>query len=168
MRGNAHTSTSSVSHKIINMIVQLENSISENQKQQIVDAIKAINYKPTEVKTQFANYLVCIGKNDFDIRAIGSLAGVKDVHRVSESYKLVSRKWKVNYSSIDLGDGVTIGNNGLSIMAGPCSIESEMQVQKIVAHLVKNNIRIMRGGVFKPRSSPYAFRGLGIEGLKMF
>jgi 3-deoxy-7-phosphoheptulonate synthase len=150
------------------MIVQLENKISEKQKQQIIDAIVSINYKPAEVKTQFANYLVCIGKNDFDIRAIGSLEGVHDVHRVSESYKLVSRKWKVNYSSIDLGDGVSIGNGGLSIMAGPCSIESEAQVQKVVAHLVKNNIRIMRGGVFKPRSSPYAFRGLGIEGLKMF
>ncbi|MGZ3862546.1 MAG: 3-deoxy-7-phosphoheptulonate synthase [Bacteroidia bacterium] len=150
------------------MIVQLQNRITEAQKQQILEAITGINYKATEVKTQFANYLVCIGKNDFDIRAIGSLAGVRDVHRVSESYKLVSRKWKVNYSTIDLGDGVIIGNDGLSIMAGPCSIENEKQVEKIVAHLKQNNIRIMRGGVFKPRSSPYAFRGLGIDGLKMF
>jgi 3-deoxy-7-phosphoheptulonate synthase len=53
-------------------------------------------------------------------------------------------------------------------MAGPCSIESEQQVERIVAELVKNNVKIMRGGVFKPRSSPYAFRGLGIDGLKMF
>lgn len=150
------------------MIIQLEKSLSEKQKQQILDTVKSINYKAAEVKTQFANYLVCIGKNDFDIRLIGSLEGVRDVHRVSDSYKLVSRKWKVNYSSIDLGDGVVIGGNELSIMAGPCSIENENQVQKIVAHLKQNNIRIMRGGVFKPRSSPYAFRGLGIEGLKMF
>jgi len=150
------------------MIVQLQSNITSSQKQQIIDAIGVINYKAAEVKTQFANYLVCIGKADFDIRSIGSLAGVKDVHRVSESYKLVSRKWKVNYSTIDLGDGVMIGNNGLSIMAGPCSIENEKQVEKIVAHLKQNNIRIMRGGVFKPRSSPYAFRGIGIEGLKMF
>lgn len=150
------------------MIVQLQNNISGEQKQGIVDAISAIGYKAAEVKTQFANYLVCIGKSEFDIRAIGSLPGVKDVHRVSESYKLVSRKWKVNYSTVDLGDGVVIGNNGLTVMAGPCSIENEKQVEKIVAHLKQNNIRIMRGGVFKPRSSPYAFRGLGIDGLKMF
>ena len=150
------------------MIVQVENNISEIQKQQILNAIKSINYKATEVNTQFGKYLVCIGKNDFDIRLIGSIEGVRDVHRVSDSYKLVSRKWKVNYSSIDLGDGVIIGGNDLSIMAGPCSIENEDQVQKVVAHLKQNNIRIMRGGVFKPRSSPYAFRGLGIEGLKMF
>ena len=150
------------------MIIQLEKKISETQKQNILDAIKGINYKATEVNTQFGKYLVCIGKNDFDIRLIGSIDGVRDVHRVSDSYKLVSRKWKVNYSSIDLGDGVIIGGNDLSVMAGPCSIENESQVQKIVVHLKQNNISIMRGGVFKPRSSPYAFRGLGIEGLKMF
>lgn len=150
------------------MIIQLEKRISETQKQNILNAIKGINYKATEVNTQFGKYLVCIGKNDFDIRLIGSIDGVRDVHRVSDNYKLVSRKWKVNYSSIDLGDGVVIGGNNLSIMAGPCSIENESQVRKIVAHLKQNNIRIMRGGVFKPRSSPYAFRGLGIEGLKMF
>lgn len=150
------------------MIIQLENSVSEKQKAAILDAVKNIGYKAAEVKTQFAHYLVCIGKNDFDIRLIGSLAGVRDVHRVSESYKLVSRKWKVNYSSIDLGDGVVIGDGSLSIMAGPCSIESEEQVERIVKHLKENNIHIMRGGVFKPRSSPYAFRGMGIDGLKMF
>jgi 3-deoxy-7-phosphoheptulonate synthase len=150
------------------MIVQLKTNTSEKQKQQILEAIKAIGYKAAEVKAQFANYLVCIGKNDFDIRLIGSLDGVHDVHRVSDSYKLVSRKWKVNYSVVDLGDGVRIGDGSLSVMAGPCSIENETQVQKIVSHLRQNNIRIMRGGVFKPRSSPYAFRGLGIEGLKMF
>lgn len=150
------------------MIIQIQKNITDKELQNILGAVKEIGYKPAEVKTQYANYLVCIGKNDFDIRTIGSLAGVKDVHRVSESYKLVSRRWKVNYSVIDLGDGVTIGNNGLSVMAGPCSIENENQVRKIVEHLRQNNIRIMRGGVFKPRSSPYAFRGLGIDGLKMF
>jgi 3-deoxy-7-phosphoheptulonate synthase len=69
---------------------------------------------------------------------------------------------------IDLGDGVVIGNGSLSIMAGPCSIESEEQVQQIIDHLVRNKVSIMRGGVFKPRSSPYAFRGMGVEGLKMW
>jgi len=150
------------------MIIQLEKKVSEKQKAEIFTAIKNMQYKVAEVNTQFANYLVCIGKNDFDIRLIGNIDGVRDVHRVSDSYKLVSRKWKVNYSSVDLGDGVVIGGNDLTIMAGPCSIENENQVQNIVTHLKQNNIRIMRGGVFKPRSSPYAFRGLGMEGLKMF
>lgn len=150
------------------MIIQLKQNIQPTAKEKILSSINAIGYKITEVKTQKGIYLVCIGKNEFDIRLIGSLDGVQDVHRVSDGYKLVSRKWKVNATEIDLGDGVLIGENNFSIMAGPCSIESEEQVEKVVKHLVENNIKIMRGGVFKPRSSPYAFRGMGIDGLKMF
>lgn len=150
------------------MIIQLEEKLKSKTKENIFSKINSIGYKTTEVKTQKGNYLVCIGKNEFDIRGIGSLEGVKDVHRVSESYKLVSRKWKVSASEIDLGDKVVIKEGELAIMAGPCSIESEDQVLKIVKHLVENGVKVMRGGVFKPRSSPYAFRGLGLEGLKMF
>ncbi|MDF2436102.1 MAG: 3-deoxy-7-phosphoheptulonate synthase [Bacteroidota bacterium] len=150
------------------MIIQLEEKIKSTDKENILSSVNAIGYKITDVKTQAGNYLVCIGKNEFDIRLVGSLHGVKDVHRVSEAYKLVSSKWKVGSSTIDLGDDVKIGDGKCAVMAGPCSIESEEQVEKIVAHLVQNNIKIMRGGVFKPRSSPYAFRGMGIEGLKMF
>lgn len=150
------------------MIIQLEKDVQATSKEKILSAVNNIGYKTTEVKTQKGSYIVCIGKNEFDIRLIGNLSGVQDVHRVSEAYKLVSRKWKVGSTEIDLGDGVKIGPNNLTLMAGPCSIESEEQVEKIAKHLVANNIRIMRGGVFKPRSSPYAFRGMGLEGLKMF
>lgn len=149
------------------MIIQLKSDITTEQKNLLSEALSSDKYNITEVKTQAENYLVCIGKKEIDIRNIGNMPGVKDVHIVSDSYKLVSKKWKVNNTAIDLGDGVSIGGNGISIMAGPCSVESEEQMQKIVGHLVKNNIRIMRGGVFKPRSSPYAFRGAGVEGLKM-
>src|SRR5271170_74949 len=138
------------------MIIQLEEKLSEKKKENIQIKIESIGYKTTEVKTQEANYLVCIGKKEFDIRLIGSLDGVRDVHRVSDSYKLVSRKWKVGATQIDMGEGVVIGEGRLALMAGPCSIESEEQVQKVVEHLVENGVKIMRGGVFKPRSSPYA------------
>ncbi len=150
------------------MIIQLEKDLAKDQKAKVLEQVSAIGYKPSEVHTQQGNYLVCIGKKDFDIRLIGALKGVSDVHRVSEEYKLVSAKWKVGSTAVDLGDGVKIGGGNFAIMAGPCSIENEKQVESIVAHLVKNNIKIMRGGVYKPRSSPYAFRGLGKEGLKFF
>jgi 3-deoxy-7-phosphoheptulonate synthase len=150
------------------MIIQLQPSLSISEKEVIVGKIKTFGYKANEVKTQVGSYLVGIGKKDFDIRELGQLSGVADIHRVSDDYKLVSRKWKVGHSHVDLGDGVTIGNGSLSIMAGPCSIENEDQVQKTIEHLKKNNVAIMRGGVFKPRSSPYAFRGLGVDGLKMW
>jgi len=125
-------------------------------------------YKTTDVTTQHAHYLVAIGKKDFDIRAIGQLPGVRDVHQVSDDYQLVSRKWRVKPTVIDLGDGVTIGEGSLALCAGPCSIESEAQMEKVMDHLLENGVRLMRGGVFKPRSSPYAFRGLGMDGLRLF
>jgi 3-deoxy-7-phosphoheptulonate synthase len=150
------------------MIIQLEKQIAEEQKKSILQQIKEIQYKITEVHTQYGDYLIAIGKNEFDIRRFGNLPGIKDIHIVSDTFKLVSRKWKVQPTTIDLGDGVTIGEGSLAIMSGPCSIESEAQVLSMVNHLKGNGVRIMRGGVFKPRSSPYTFRGMGIEGLQLF
>jgi 3-deoxy-7-phosphoheptulonate synthase len=150
------------------MILQLHPSITFDQKQAIINLLYSSGYKSNEVTTQHGHYLVAIGKREIDIRRLGHLQGIQDIHRVSDDYKLVSRKWKIEHSVIDLGDGVRIGNGSLSIMAGPCSIESESQVDTTIAHLIANGVRIMRGGVFKPRSSPYAFRGLGIDGLKMW
>lgn len=150
------------------MIIQLKPTIKPAETESIIENVKALQYKVTEVKTQFGAYLVAIGKKEFDIRPLGHLKGIHDIHRVSDDYKLVSRKWKLNSTPIDLGDNVVVGSGELSIMAGPCSIENEDQVQKTLDHLVKNGVKIMRGGVFKPRSSPYAFRGLGVEGLKMW
>jgi 3-deoxy-7-phosphoheptulonate synthase len=150
------------------MIIQLKPAISAQEKEAIISKIKSLDYKTTPVSTQKGSYLVGIGKKEFDIRQLGQLNGILDIHRVSDDYKLVSRKWKVGRTQVDLGDGVVIGDGSLSIMAGPCSIENEAQVKLTIDHLVQNGVRIMRGGVFKPRSSPYAFRGLGVEGLKMW
>ncbi len=149
------------------MIIQLHNNITEKDRNALNKILSDNKIKFSEISTQFKKYIIGILSNEIDIRLIGNIEGVKDVHRVTDPYKLVSRKWKVNPTVIELGDGVTIGGNGFTLIAGPCSIESEYQVQKSVEQLKKNNVKIMRGGVFKPRSSPYAFRGLGIEGLKM-
>ena len=150
------------------MIIQLNADIGSSDKAAIIARMNALGYKTTEVTTQKVSYLVGIGKKEFDLRQIGNMPGISDIHRVSDDYKLVSRKWKVGRTKIDLGDGVAIGDGHFAIMAGPCSIEDEKQVEMTIRHLVANGVRIMRGGVFKPRSSPYAFRGLGIDGLKMW
>lgn len=150
------------------MIIQLEKNINKIEYQNLTHKLAAINYQYTNVQTQFQEYLVAIGKGAFDIREIGVMPGVKDLHRVSDNYKLVSSKWKVQDTIIDLGDGVKIGGGHFAVMAGPCSIEGEKQIEETVKHLVKNNVRVMRGGVYKPRSSPYSFRGMGLEGLKLF
>jgi 3-deoxy-7-phosphoheptulonate synthase len=154
--------------KLQNMIIQLQPSINSSQEDAIVSKVNSLGYKISPVKTQLHSYLVAIGKKEFDIRQLGFMPGIADIHRVSEDYKLVSRKWKVDRTKIDLGGGVLIGQGSLSVMAGPCSIENEEQVELTLAHLKENGVKIMRGGVFKPRSSPYAFRGLGVDGLKMW
>lgn len=150
------------------MIIQLISDATSQQSDAIEAVMSSLGYKSTRVRTQNGDYLVGVGKKEMDIRRLGQMDGVADIHRVSDDYKLVSRKWKVNRTAIDLGDGVVIGDDRFSVMAGPCSIESEAQVEATIKHLVSQNVRIMRGGVFKPRSSPYSFRGMGVEGLSMW
>jgi 3-deoxy-7-phosphoheptulonate synthase len=150
------------------MIIQLEPNITDQQRATLEERLQAIQYKVTPVKTQYADYLVGVGKKAFDIRGIGNLPGIRDIHHVSDAYKLVSKKWRVDDTVIDLGDDLCIGDGSLQLMVGPCSIESEEQVASTLAHMKEHGIRIMRGGVYKPRSSPYSFRGLGIDGLKMW
>lgn len=150
------------------MIIQFEEQISSTQKSALFEQVEKTGYKTNEVITQKGHYLVGIGKKAFDVRKIGHLDGIKDIHIVSDDYKLVSAKWKVDQTVIDLGDGVKIGGGHFAMMAGPCSIEGEENIYKTIEHLKANGVNIMRGGVYKPRSSPYSFRGLGIDGLKMW
>ena len=128
------------------MIIQLQKNITPADKLGIIEKVKSLQYKITEVITQKGAYLIGIGKKEFDIRQLGHLPGIVDIHRVSDDYKLVSRKWKVNRSVIDLGDGIHLGEGSLSIMAGPCSIESENQVDSTIKHLKDHGVSIMRGG----------------------
>ncbi|MDX5437443.1 MAG: 3-deoxy-7-phosphoheptulonate synthase, partial [Pontibacter sp.] len=86
------------------MIIQLQQGIPADLKENILKQVLEIGYKANEVITQEAHYLVAIGKKEFDIRHIGQLPGVADIHRVSEEYKLISRKWRVEPTRIDLGD----------------------------------------------------------------
>jgi 3-deoxy-7-phosphoheptulonate synthase len=150
------------------MIIQLKKDLPSSDLESLIGKIVGFGYKITPVSTQLGDYLIGIGSRNFDIRKIGHLRGIQDIHMVSEDYKLVSKKWKVKPTEIDLGHGISIQDGEMAIMAGPCSIESEEQIIKVIAHLKENGIFLMRGGVFKPRSSPYAFRGLGMEGLKLW
>jgi 3-deoxy-7-phosphoheptulonate synthase len=150
------------------MIVTLAPHASTDQIEGIAAFLEGVGWKTTPVKTQSASYLIGIGSKEIDLRQISNLPGVIDVHRVTDVYKLVSRAWKVKPTRIDLGDGVVIGEGSMTLMAGPCSIENEKQVDETVDFLVSQGVQVMRGGAYKPRSSPYSFRGLGLEGLKMF
>src|SRR5690606_2659563 len=95
-----------------------------------------------------------------------SLPGVESVHRVTKPYKLVSREFRPEATVVDVGLGVRIGGPELTVMAGPCSIEDEDHVVQTALAVKAAGANVLRGGAFKPRTSPYAFRGLGIEGLR--
>jgi len=104
-------------------------------------------------------------KGHVDAAPFSSLPGVKDAIHVTRPYKLVSREFKPEDTVIKIGD-VSVGD-GLTIIAGPCAVESESQALTIAEHVRNGGAQLFRGGAFKPRTSPYSFQGLGEEGLKI-
>ena len=101
-----------------------------------------------------------------DTREFELLDGVQEVVRVSEPYKLSSRTWR-REKTIVKARGVAIGGNEVVVMAGPCTIESETQLFETAKRVARSGAKILRGGAYKPRTSPYAFQGMGVEGLKL-
>src|SRR5207302_567417 len=104
---------------------------------------------------------------DFDIRILELLPGVQEVHRISSPYKLAGRSFRPEGTIVRLANGVDIGGNEVIVMAGPCSVESREQLFTTAEGIAKAGARVLRGGAFKPRSSPYSFQGHGEEALKL-
>lgn len=104
-------------------------------------------------------------KADFDTRKIRIMEGVAEVYRVTSPFKLASKSFKGAKTVLDI-KGTKIGDADIALMIGPCSIESEEQIFKLAEIVSRSGAKILRGGAFKPRSSPYSFQGLGEEGLK--
>jgi len=104
---------------------------------------------------------------DFDTRDIELQEGVEEVVRISAPYKLASRHFRPEGSVVRLGKGVAVGGAQVVMMAGPCSVESAEQIETIAELVAKEGVRVLRGGAFKPRTSPYSFQGLGEKGLHL-
>jgi 3-deoxy-7-phosphoheptulonate synthase len=149
------------------MIVVLESGVAEKQIEEIIRVLH--DHKFDVHRSTGVQHIVlgAIGVHpEFDHRQIELLPGVAEVLRVTEPFKLASHAFKREGSIFDIG-GVKIGGPEVVVMAGPCAVESEEQIFKI-AKLVKDaGAKILRGGAFKPRSSPYSFQGLGEDGLKL-
>jgi 3-deoxy-7-phosphoheptulonate synthase len=105
-------------------------------------------------------------QDDFDPRALEALDGVKECHRIVSPYKLASRHFKPGGTIVKIGE-VEIGGSRVVAMAGPCSVESESQMEACASIVAGTGAQIIRGGAFKPRSSPYSFQGMGEEGLQI-
>jgi 3-deoxy-7-phosphoheptulonate synthase len=106
-------------------------------------------------------------RHEFDIRDIEVLSGVGEVHRISSPYKLVARSFRPDGTIVKFPRGVTIGGDEVVLMAGPCSVESRDQIFAVAESVARSGAKFLRGGAFKPRSSPYSFQGLGEDALKL-
>jgi 3-deoxy-7-phosphoheptulonate synthase len=104
---------------------------------------------------------------DFDPRDIELLTGVREVVRITQPYKLASRAFRPEGTIVKLPRGVCIGGSEVMVVAGPCAVETAEQIELIAERVAKAGARLLRGGAFKPRSSPYSFQGLGEKGLRL-
>ena len=149
------------------MVVVMEERASEDQIQHIIGTLAEKGFDVHRSTGVLKTVLGAVGGNRaFDTRLLEVMDGVQEVLRITEPYKLASRTFKPERTVISLGD-FRIGGDEVIVMAGPCSAETEEQVEAAAAAVAKAGAKMFRGGAFKPRSSPYSFQGLGEEGLKL-
>ncbi len=149
------------------MLVVMDKKATSEEIKNVVSVIEERGYTARPIP---GGERVSIGilnnKGPIDALQFLSMPGVKDAIAVTRPYKLVSREVKHDDTVIQVGDAV-IGGDGFTIMAGPCAVESETQALSIAGYVKKSGAHIFRGGAFKPRTSPYAFQGLGEKGVEI-
>ncbi|MEM6645923.1 MAG: 3-deoxy-7-phosphoheptulonate synthase [Bacteroidota bacterium] len=149
------------------MVVVMEPGASDAQLESVIEKLNTFGFDVHKSSGVNQTVLGAIGvQPGFDTRHIKLIEGVADVYRVTAPYKFASRIWKKDNTTIDVR-GVTVGGDEVVMMAGPCSVESEEQMEASAAHVAAQGATFLRGGAFKPRSSPYSFQGLGEEGLRI-
>jgi len=150
------------------MVIVMQEDATDEQIQLVIDRIVASGFDVHRSTGASHTVLGAVGVHrDFDHRDFELLEGVREVIRITQPFKLASRHFKPQGTIVDLGRGVTIGGNEVAVAAGPCSVESPEQIHAVAEAVAKAGAKIMRAGAFKPRTSPYAFQGLGEKGLQM-
>jgi 3-deoxy-7-phosphoheptulonate synthase len=149
------------------VIVVLEKKITDDQLNNIIKHLEDYGFAIHKSAGEEKMILGAIGvQPNFDTRKIKILEGVQEVYRITEPFKLASRSFKQDQTIIKIKNDV-IGGNEVTVIAGPCAVEGEEQIMTIAELVKKSGVKILRGGAFKPRSSPYSFQGMGEEGLKL-
>jgi 3-deoxy-7-phosphoheptulonate synthase len=150
------------------MVVVMQEGATEDQIQGAINKLMEMGFDIHRSTGARQTVLGAVGALvDFDTRDIELLDGVGEVVRISAPYKLASRHFRPEGSVIHLGKGVAVGGAQVVMMAGPCSVESSEQIEAIASLVAKAGVRVLRGGAFKPRTSPYSFQGLGMKGLQL-
>jgi 3-deoxy-7-phosphoheptulonate synthase len=149
------------------MIIVLRPDATEEQINHIIEKVQKLGLKPHVSKGTERTIIGVIGPEDvLRVTPLEVFPGVEKVMPVLAPYKLVSREFRLEDSVIDLGRGIKIGGKKIVVMAGPCAVENIDTLHEIATQVKKAGATVLRGGAFKPRTSPYSFQGLGEEGLK--
>jgi 3-deoxy-7-phosphoheptulonate synthase len=150
------------------MIIVLRSGASDRDIEEVSRRVRALGYSPHVIRGELRTVIGAVGdeRGKDDLLSLENLECVEAVQRILQPFKLASREVKGEPSVVRV-NGVAIGGARLAVMAGPCSVESREQVLEVALKVKAAGASILRGGAFKPRTSPYAFQGLETEGLKL-
>lgn len=153
------------------MIIVLRAGSTEEHVRDVSERLTDLGYLVTPIVGVEKTILGAVGGQEHTkidaVDQLRALEWVEDVLVITKSFKLVAREYKPTRTVIDLGDGVTIGGNEIALMAGPCTVESEEQLFTTAKAVAGAGAKILRGGAYKPSTSPYSFQGMGVPGLKL-
>ena len=149
------------------MIITLKNGASESQIETLKELLVRNNIEPRIWRGQLETVIGCVGDiAHIDTGLIEALDVVETVQRIQEPYKAANRKFHPDDTVVDCS-GVKLGGGNFAVVAGPCSVESEEQIVGIAKSVKASGATMLRGGAFKPRTSPYSFQGLGVDGIRL-
>jgi 3-deoxy-7-phosphoheptulonate synthase len=150
------------------MIVAMASGATEENIQNVIERMVELGFNVHRTTGAQQTILAGVGSpSTFEVTEFKVLSGVHDAYRISSPYKLAGRSFRPEGTTIKFKNGVVVGGNQVTIMAGPCSVESREQILLSAKQVAATGAQFLRGGAFKPRSSPYSFQGMGLEGLKL-
>ncbi|BCA81129.1 3-deoxy-7-phosphoheptulonate synthase [Desulfuromonas sp. AOP6] len=151
------------------MIIVMKQGVGKEELSEVKKRIRELGYKPHVIHGETRNVIGAVGdeRGKMVLQSLESMPGVESVVPILKPYKLASREVCPAPSEIELAPGLTIGGSSLVVMAGPCSVESEEQIVETAKAVKAAGAKVLRGGAFKPRTSPYSFQGMEEEGLKL-
>ena len=151
------------------MIIVMQNGATLEELEAVNNRIKELGYKPHVIHGETRNVIGAIGdeRGKAVLQSIESMPGVESVVPILKPYKLASREMRKETSAVDIAPGISIGGDKMIVMAGPCAVESEEQIMESALAVKAAGACILRGGAFKPRTSPYSFQGMEEDGLKL-
>jgi len=148
------------------MLVVMERAATAEQVQEVVRRVEAMGYQARALTGRQRTAVAILGnEGSVDTGRFADLGGIKACVSISEPYRQVAREWQPENTVVRLPNGVSIGGDEIVVMAGPCSVESERQIVETARRVRAAGATVLRGGAFKPRTSPYSFQGLGEQGL---